>query len=72
MSRFVMHGEVATAQFDWGSAGMRCDPPSTGCSTFVVGWLRARRRLGRATLVVAPLTPVHYAGRVETGPYTNR
>ena len=36
MSRFVTQGEVATAQFDWGSAGMRCDPPSTGCSTFVV------------------------------------
>jgi quercetin dioxygenase-like cupin family protein len=36
MSRFVMQEEVATAQFDWGSAGMRCDPPSTGCSSFVV------------------------------------
>ena len=36
MSRFVTQGEVAMAQFDWGSAGMRCDPPSTGCSTFVV------------------------------------
>jgi quercetin dioxygenase-like cupin family protein len=36
MSRFLMQREVATAQFDWGTAGMRCDPPSTGCSSFVV------------------------------------
>ncbi len=36
MSKFVMKGDVAVADFDWGSAGMRVDPPSTGCSTFVV------------------------------------
>ncbi len=36
MSRFVMKGDVATAEFDWGSAGMRADVPSTGCTTFVV------------------------------------
>jgi len=36
MSRFVMKGDVAVAQFDWGSAGMRADIPSTGCETFVV------------------------------------
>ena len=36
MSRFVMQGEVATAELDWGSAGMRADVPSTGCTTFVV------------------------------------
>jgi quercetin dioxygenase-like cupin family protein len=36
MSRFVRSEDVAMAAFDWGSAGMRCDPPSTGCSTFVV------------------------------------
>lgn len=36
MSRFVMAGEVPTESFDWGSAGMRCAPPGTGCETFVV------------------------------------
>ena len=36
MSRFVMQSEVAIADFDWGSAGMRADVPSTGCTTFVV------------------------------------
>ena len=36
MSRFVKQGDVAVAQFDWGSAGMRADKPSTGCETFVV------------------------------------
>lgn len=36
MSRFVMQQEVSNAQFDWGTAGMRCDPPTTGCSSFVV------------------------------------
>ena len=36
MSRFVMKEDVAVAEFDWGSAGMRADVPSTGCSTFVV------------------------------------
>ncbi len=36
MSRFVMQGDVAIADFDWGSAGMRADVPSTGCKTFVV------------------------------------
>jgi quercetin dioxygenase-like cupin family protein len=32
----VRKGDVQTATFDWGSAGMRVDPPSTGCDTFVV------------------------------------
>lgn len=36
MSRFVMQGDVETATFDWGSAGMRVSPPGTGCETFVV------------------------------------
>ena len=36
MSRFVMGSEVPTENFDWGSAGMRCAPPGTGCETFVV------------------------------------
>jgi quercetin dioxygenase-like cupin family protein len=36
MSRFVMNDDVAVAQFDWGSAGMRADVPSTGCTSFVV------------------------------------
>ena len=36
MSRFVVQDDVTMVEFDWGSAGMRCDPPSTGCSTFVV------------------------------------
>ena len=36
MSRFVMKQDVAIADFDWGSAGMRVDVPSTGCETFVV------------------------------------
>jgi quercetin dioxygenase-like cupin family protein len=36
MSRFVMSGEVPTEDFDWGTAGMRCAPPGTGCQTFVV------------------------------------
>ena len=36
MSRFVMNDDVPVAQFDWGSAGMRADVPSTGCTTFVV------------------------------------
>ena len=36
MSRFVMNDDVAVAQFDWGSAGMRADVPSTGCESFVV------------------------------------
>ncbi len=31
MSRFVMAGDVETTTFDWGSAGMRCAPPGTGC-----------------------------------------
>ena len=35
MSRFVLKGDVQTAGFDWGSAGMRIDPPTTGCQTFV-------------------------------------
>ena len=36
MSRFVMGSEVPTEDFDWGSAGMRCAPPGTGCQSFVV------------------------------------
>jgi quercetin dioxygenase-like cupin family protein len=36
MSKFVMGSDVEIADFDWGSAGMRVDPPGTGCSTFVV------------------------------------
>jgi quercetin dioxygenase-like cupin family protein len=36
MSRFVLQGDVPTTEFDWGNAGMRCDPPGTGCSSFVV------------------------------------
>ena len=36
MSRYVMAGEVPTTAFDWGSGGMRCDPPGTGCTSFVV------------------------------------
>lgn len=36
MSRFVMKDEVEIAEFDWGSAGFRVAPPSTGCDTFVV------------------------------------
>jgi quercetin dioxygenase-like cupin family protein len=31
-----MSGEVPTETFDWGSAGMRCAPPGTGCQSFVV------------------------------------
>jgi quercetin dioxygenase-like cupin family protein len=36
MSRFVMAGDVPVENFDWGSAGMRCAPPGTGCDSFVV------------------------------------
>ena len=36
MSRFVMNSDVPVEDFDWGSAGMRCAPPGTGCETFVV------------------------------------
>jgi quercetin dioxygenase-like cupin family protein len=36
VSRFVMSSEVPTESFDWGSAGMRCAPPGTGCESFVV------------------------------------
>ena len=36
MSRFVMKDEVETTSFDWGSAGMRAAPASTGCDTYVV------------------------------------
>jgi quercetin dioxygenase-like cupin family protein len=36
MSKFVPNSDVETATFDWGSAGMRCSPPGTGCTTFVV------------------------------------
>ena len=30
-----MSGDVQNAEFDWGAAGMRVDPPTTGCATFV-------------------------------------
>jgi quercetin dioxygenase-like cupin family protein len=36
VSKFVMAGEVPTESFEWGSAGMRCAPPGTGCESFVV------------------------------------
>jgi quercetin dioxygenase-like cupin family protein len=36
VSRFVMSDDVPVEQFDWGSAGMRCAPPGTGCTSFVV------------------------------------
>ena len=36
MSKFVMQSDVEVATFDWGSAGMRCATPATGCTTFVV------------------------------------
>ena len=36
MSRFVKHGDMETTIFDWGSAGMRAAPPTTGCTSFVV------------------------------------
>lgn len=36
MSRFVMSEEVPTEHYDWGGAGMRCAPPGTGCTSFVV------------------------------------
>ena len=36
MSRFVMAGDVETSPFDWGTAGMRCAPPGTGCTSFIV------------------------------------
>jgi quercetin dioxygenase-like cupin family protein len=36
MSKFVMAGDVDTTAFDWGTAGMRCAPPGTGCTSFVV------------------------------------
>jgi quercetin dioxygenase-like cupin family protein len=35
VSRFVLKGDVQSADYDWGSAGVRIDPPSTGCQTFV-------------------------------------
>ena len=31
-----MGAEVPVENFDWGSAGMRCAPPGTGCQSFVV------------------------------------
>jgi quercetin dioxygenase-like cupin family protein len=36
MSRFVKNEDVAVTTFDWGSAGMRADPASTGCTSLVV------------------------------------
>jgi quercetin dioxygenase-like cupin family protein len=35
VSRFVRSEDVENATFDWGAAGMRVDPPTTGCTTFV-------------------------------------
>jgi len=35
-SRFVMKDEVPTESFDWGTAGMRGAPTSTGCDTYIV------------------------------------
>ena len=35
-SRFVMKDEVETTTFDWGSAGMRGAPTTTGCASYVV------------------------------------
>jgi quercetin dioxygenase-like cupin family protein len=31
-----MNSDVPVEDFDWGSAGMRCAPPGTGCESFVV------------------------------------
>lgn len=36
MSRFVKQGDVETTEYDWGSAGMRAAPPTTGTTAFVV------------------------------------
>jgi quercetin dioxygenase-like cupin family protein len=36
VSRFVLQSDVEIAEFDWGSAGMRCATPGTGCTSFVV------------------------------------
>jgi quercetin dioxygenase-like cupin family protein len=36
MSRFVKLEDVETTEFDWGSAGMRAAPASTGGASFVV------------------------------------
>ena len=36
MSKFIKSDDVQTESFDWGSAGMRCSPPGTGCESFVV------------------------------------
>ncbi len=36
MSKFVMGSEVPVEGFDWGTAGMRCSPPTTGCGSVVV------------------------------------
>ena len=35
-SRYVMASDVNVTEFDWGSAGMRCAPAETGCTSFVV------------------------------------
>ena len=35
-SKFVLQGDVDVTEFDWGSAGMRAAPPSTGTDAFVV------------------------------------
>jgi hypothetical protein len=43
MSRFVKLGDVETTIFDWGSAGMRASPPSTGCTSSVcIDWASLR------------------------------
>ena len=54
MSKFVMKQDVATTDFDWGSAGMRVDVPSTGCET-----LRrdGRHAHARATATTSTSTP---------------
>jgi quercetin dioxygenase-like cupin family protein len=36
MSRFVLKGDVAFEQFDWGTIGWRCVPPVTGSAHMVV------------------------------------
>jgi len=36
VSKFIKNDDVQTESFDWGSAGMRCSLPGTGCESFVV------------------------------------
>jgi quercetin dioxygenase-like cupin family protein len=35
-SRFITIADVPVADFDWGSAGIRCSKDNTGCQSFVV------------------------------------